>query len=240
MTLILKNGLILNVRKQLKKNAGQKSKNSFQRFFKEKVKYYGVKSAIVVKIAKDNFKKIQHLKKGEIFIFCEELLRSGYCEEAWIATNWVYWLNKKFEKNDFKVFENWISKYIDNWAECDTFCNHSVGTFIEKYPEYIENLKTWTKSGNRWVKRAAAVSLILPARKGNFLKNIFSIADSLLTDSDDMVQKGYGWVLKEASRKHQEEVFDYVMKNKKIMPRTALRYAIEKMPQNLRQKAMSK
>jgi 3-methyladenine DNA glycosylase AlkD len=55
-----------------------------------------------------------------------------------------------------------------------------------------------------------------------------------------MVQKGYGWLLKEASRAHQAEVFDYVMKNKAVMPRTSLRYAIEKMPAELRRKAMER
>jgi 3-methyladenine DNA glycosylase AlkD len=55
-----------------------------------------------------------------------------------------------------------------------------------------------------------------------------------------MVQKGYGWLLKEESRKHQEKVFDYVVKNRKVMPRTALRYAIELMPRELKQEAMKK
>ena len=62
----------------------------------------------------------------------------------------------------------------------------------------------------------------------------------LLTDEDDMVQKGYGWLLKEESRKHQKEVFNYVFKNRKVMPRTALRYAIELMPKELKTKAMQK
>jgi 3-methyladenine DNA glycosylase AlkD len=73
-----------------------------------------------------------------------------------------------------------------------------------------------------------------------FLKEILEIADSLLEDRDDLVQKGYGWMLKEASRLHQKEVFDYVMRKKTAMPRTALRYAIEKMPAELRQRAMEK
>jgi 3-methyladenine DNA glycosylase AlkD len=55
-----------------------------------------------------------------------------------------------------------------------------------------------------------------------------------------MVQKGYGWMLKAASQSHQKEVFDYVMKYKAIMPRTALRYAIEKMPAQLKAEAMKK
>jgi len=59
-------------------------------------------------------------------------------------------------------------------------------------------------------------------------------------DDDDLVQKGYGWMLKAASEAHQREVFEYVMKNKTEMPRTALRYAIEKMPEELRKAAMEK
>ena len=84
----------------------------------------------------------------------------------------------------------------------------------------------------------------LPDRPGQegreFLTDIFEITDSLLLDGDDMVQKGYGWLLKEASRQHQVEVFDYVLRNKAVMPRTSLRYAIEKMPQEMRKKAMEK
>ena len=69
---------------------------------------------------------------------------------------------------------------------------------------------------------------------------MFEIADSLLQDTDDLVQKGYGWMLKEASKKHQKQVFDYILKNKYKMPRTALRYAIEKMPADLKKQAMKK
>jgi 3-methyladenine DNA glycosylase AlkD len=108
------------------------------------------------------------------------------------------------------------------------------------FPGFMPEFKKWARSDNRWVKRASCVSLILPARRGEFLADVFELADILLLDLDDMVQKGYGWMLKEASRKHTKEVFDYVVKHKKNMPRTALRYAIEKMPVNLKKKAMEK
>lgn len=120
------------------------------------------------------------------------------------------------------------------------FCNHTVGSFIEKYSEFLIKLFEWASSKNRWVRRAAAVSLIIPAKKGNFLKEIFKIADILLLDKDDLVQKGYGWMLKAASQAHQKEVFDYIIKNKAVMPRTALRYAIEKMPNELKKLAMQR
>jgi len=90
------------------------------------------------------------------------------------------------------------------------------------------------------MRRAAAVTLIIPARKGKFLGAIVDIADRLLLDQDDLVQKGYGWMLKAASEAYQQEIFDYVMQNKAVMPRTALRYAIEKMPATLRSRAMER
>jgi len=115
-----------------------------------------------------------------------------------------------------------------------------VGEFVEMYPETISVLKRWAISTNRWMKRASAVSLIIPARHGLFLNDIFEIADILLMDSDDMIQKGYGWMLKAASQAHEKEVFEYVMKKKAVMPRTALRYAIEKMAVEFKRKAMEK
>jgi 3-methyladenine DNA glycosylase AlkD len=84
------------------------------------------------------------------------------------------------------------------------------------------------------------VTLIIPAKQGKFLNDIFEIADRLLQDKDDLVQKGYGWMLKEASRKHQKKVFNYVLRHKDTMPRTALRYAIEKMPEDLKRRAVAK
>lgn len=234
----MKTNILKKVRLDLKKNVDEKTKLSFQRFFKEKVKAYGVKSNIVGKIANEGFNEIKELDKKEIFELCEELFKSGYCEESFIASNWTYKCSKYFKPSDFKIFVRWIDKYINNWAECDTFCNHTMGAFIEMFPKFVQDLKKLTLSKNRWVKRASAVSLIIPAKKGMFLKDIFDIADKLLVDPDDMVQKGYGWMLKESSRTNQNEVFNYVVQNKKRMPRTALRYAIEKMPESMRKKAM--
>jgi len=108
------------------------------------------------------------------------------------------------------------------------------------YPEYISELKRWAKLDNRWMRRAAAVTLIIPARHGLFLDDIFEIATLLLHDRDDLVQKGYGWMLKAASQAHCNEVFNFVMRHKATMPRTALRYAIEKMPDEMKKDAMAK
>lgn len=232
--------IIADLRKNLIENSSQERKLKNQYFFKEDVKFHGLTNPATLKIAKEYLPIIKKLSKSEIFKVCEELWKSGYMEEAIIACNWSYSVHKKFETNDISIFENWIQKYVTNWASCDTLCNHTVGEFIEMYPEYISKLKIWAKSSNRWMKRAAAVSLIVPGKKGLFLNYIFEIANNLLLDNDDMVQKGYGWMLKSASHSHQNEVFEYIMSKKHIMPRTSLRYAIEKMPDYLKTEAMKK
>ncbi len=230
--------ILTALREELAKNADEKTRDSARRFFREDVKLYGVKSAAARGIARKYFLSIKGGEKAEIFSLCEDLLRSDYSEEAYIASEWAYYIRKHYEPADFLVFEKWVNLYVNNWAKCDTLCNHAIGSFMERYPERLENLKGWARSENRWMRRASAVTLILPARKGLFLGDIFEIADILLLDEDDLVQKGYGWMLKEASKSHQQEVYDYIIKRKSEMPRTALRYALEKMPEEMRKKAM--
>ncbi|NDV47471.1 DNA alkylation repair protein [Paludibacter sp. 221] len=232
--------ILASVRQALKDNVDEKTFNNFDRVFKEKVTFYGVKVPTVNKISKEHFQYIKDLPKKEIFGLCEELWKSGYSEESYVACNWSYYIYKQYTPDDFAVFERWVNLYVNNWASCDTLCNHTIGDLVMMYPEYVQNLKVWAKSENRWVKRGAAVTLIIPARKGLFLDDIFEIAETLLMDKDDLVQKGYGWMLKAASESYQREVFDFVVSKKDVMPRTALRYAIEKMPKELKAEAMKK
>jgi 3-methyladenine DNA glycosylase AlkD len=237
---IMLNGIIHRIRQDLSSSADPATRKSFPVFFREGVRYYGVKTAVVRQIAGKYWKEIQNRSKPEIFALCEELYRSDFTEEAFIVSFWVPRVAHQYEREDLSVFERWIDTYINNWAKCDGFCNHAMGDFFQKFPDRAPDLRRWAGSENRWMRRAAAVSLIVPAKHGEFLSDALAIAGLLLTDPDDLVQKGYGWLLKEASRKHTDEVFDFVMQNKKMMPRTALRYAIELMPTELRAEAMKK
>jgi 3-methyladenine DNA glycosylase AlkD len=232
--------ILEGLRAELVANADEATKKSGERFFKEKVTLYGVKTAIVGKIAKKYWLQVKALSKQEIFGLCEALYQSDYMEEAFVVSNWMPEYMEHLEAKDIFTFKHWIECYINNWAKCDGFCNHTVGDMVQKYPEIVAEIKSWTQSANRWMKRASAVSFIIPAKQGLFLKDAIEIANTLLTDQDDMVQKGYGWLLKEESRCHEEEVFNYVVKNRAVMPRTALRYAIELMPKELKLEAMKK
>ncbi len=235
---------ILNqVRQDLESNADDAFKKSNQRFFKEKITCYGIRTLIVRRIAKRYFEQIKQLDKKQIFVLSQELLKSGYSEEATIAIQWVSGLADRFELVDFATFATWLNKYIDNWGKTDDFCLHIIQPMMVKYPQVIADVKSWAHSGNMWLRRASAVSFITTA-KGFYvtkhdLNDIFEVAQILLQDKEDLVQKAYGWMLKAASVNHQQEVFEFVIKHKDKIPRTALRYAIEKMPANLRRQAMA-
>ena len=234
------NSLIGRIRDELKANADEKTLGSGQNFFKDKIILYGVRTPVVNKISREYWKEVEIFPKKKIFSLCEELLSSKFMEEAFVVSFWLPNMIDRLERSDISVFKAWIERYIDNWAKCDSFCNHTVGDLIQKYPEIVFEVKNWAKLNCRWLRRASAVSLILPVRKGGFLKEVFEIGDALLREEDDLVQKGFGWLLKEASRTHQEEVLDYVLRNKMLMPRTTLRYAVELMPKELKTVAMKK
>ena len=193
---------------------------------------------IIRAISSQAFVQVRQYDKAHIFNLCDTLLSSRSAAERTIAFDWAYRCGKSFEEADFARFEGWLQDYVTDWGGCDDFSTHAFGRLVYQYPATLPQVMAWTPSANRWLRRASAVVLIYGIRKGEFFSAAFQIADALLTDSDDMVQKGYGWMLKEVSKRTPLPVFDYVMARKRTMPRTALRYAIEKLEPSLRQQAM--
>jgi len=213
-------------------------RESGSRFFKEPVRSRGVRTTDTHTVARRYWTAVAPLGRSRGLALCEELYRNGYLEDGFVAADWAARLGPVLEPGDIHRFGTWVDRYIENWAACDSLCNHAVGDPVTRFPETVNVLKEWTHSRNRWMRRAAAVSLVVPAKRGFFLDDALAIADLLLVDDEDLVRKGYGWLLKEASRNHRDEVFAFVFARRATMPRTALRYAVELMPPDLRSAAM--
>ena len=229
------------IRRDLVINSDENYRRAVQVYFKDGLKLYGVRTPLVRQIAQKYFARGKVLPQDEIFKICDRMLESGLSEERTIAFDWAYRLRKRYQPKDFKTFERWLIKHVSDWGGVDDLGTHALGYFLfHHHPGFINKVRAWTKSSKWWMRRASGVALIYGLRRGVFLKEAFKTADILLLDKEDLVQKGYGWMLKVAGDRFQKEVFDYVIKNKKKMPRTALRYAVEKFPSSLRQKAMIK
>lgn len=223
--------LLYKIQKELYKYFDPAYKTGAERYFKEHVRFVGVRVPHVRKVASVFFINTKDWDKKEFLHFCKLLIKKEN-EYQTISLSWLFKSKKIFEIKDFIYFELLFKENVSNWSTCDDLCSHAFGYFLFIHPELLPKVFSWTKSKNRWVRRASAVSLLYSIRRGQSIKQAFKTADALLTDNDDLVQKGYGWLLKEVSNKNPELVMKYVMKNKMKMPRTALRCAIEKLPKN--------
>lgn len=232
--------LIAAIRAELLRHVDPGYKRGAQDYFKEGIVLHGVRTPIVRAISARYYRQVSSLDKSELFALCDRLLSFGTCEERGIAFDWAYRRRNQYEPSDFRMFERWLRDHVDNWGGVDDLCCHAFGHLIDRYPEFLPKVFLWTKSTRWHMRRASAVILICPARQGRYFENVLQTCDALLCDGHYLVQKGYGWLLKESAKKFPREVLAYVLKHKADMPRTALRYAIEKMPPAWKKRAMAK
>jgi 3-methyladenine DNA glycosylase AlkD len=202
--------------------------------------FWGVRIPIIHKIANAHYRQINPLSVDDRLKVCAQLLKTLVYEHKIIAFRFGHLCRKEYERRHFRALAGWLRTSVNDWSDGDDLCIHVFGEYLVRYPDRAKEVLAWTNSRNRWMKRGAAVALILPVRKGQLRDVVFHVADRLLNDQDDLVQKGYGWMLKEASKRYPQDVFNYVLKHRDTMPRTALRYAIEKLPPARRLQAMQK
>jgi 3-methyladenine DNA glycosylase AlkD len=232
--------VIGNIRAELLRNVDPAYREGAQNYFKEGIVLHGVRLPVVRAISSKYYKQVKSLDKKDIIALCDRLLAYGTSEERSIAFDWAWRRRKQFEPSDFKTFERWLRDHVDNWGGVDDLCCHAFGYFIDRFPDYLPAVFRWTTAKAWHLRRAAAVILIYPVRHGKYFENVLKTSAALLVDEHYLVQKGYGWLLKEATKNFPKQVLDYVLKHKASMPRTALRYAIEKLPPAWRKRAMAK
>ena len=201
--------------------------------------YYGVRTSINRNISLKYFEIIKELDRAKILNLCNELLESGIHEKKTIAFDWAFRIKDKYIENDFYLFESWLYKYVNNYGLCDDLCKHALGEIICQHPSFISKLYQWIKEETFWVRRGAPVTLIYLAKRVDILDISFNICKKLFDDKEDLVQKGFGWLLKELSENYGDKVFNFLYKYKEKIPRVAFRYAVEKMPGEKRQILLS-
>ena len=164
------------------------------------------------------------------------LIQSKYHEERFLGL--IILVNKYSKTKDKKtinqLYKIYISsfKYINNWDLVDVTCPHVTGKYLIDKDRSI--LYKWAKSDDLWTKRIAIVSTFSFIRQ-NDLEDTFKIAEILLQDKHDLIHKAVGWMLREAGKRDLEKEEIFLKKYYRDMPRTMLRYAIEKFPELKRQ-----
>lgn len=163
------------------------------------------------------------------------LLKSKIHEERFIA---LEILVMQFERADQKAREQIVNFYlenttrINNWDLVDTSAPYILGQYLLTKPRRI--LRKLAKSKSLWEKRIAIIATAAFIKNSDFTDTL-EIAEMLLGDSHDLIHKAVGWMLREVGNQDQTVLENFLKKRYQHMPRTALRYAIEKFPKKLRQ-----
>ncbi len=231
--------VIEQFRKETAKYNRPKYRKNYQRFFKEKLAQpESIALNYLRLISRTVYRDYRNLPVSDKLAVCEALLADKTDYSRFFAFDWAEKSTRECPAGEFARFERWLKTRVESWSTCDHLCCGALGRLVASNPQLVIRTRKWTKSRNRWLRRASAVALIVALRDSLDIVEGFKTADLLLADEDDMVRKGCGWMLKEASRRFPDEVFAYVMKNRDKMSRTTLRYAIEKLPAGMKEKAM--
>jgi 3-methyladenine DNA glycosylase AlkD len=202
-----------------------------QWFFKEEVKSRGWYTAELRKVAV-RFRRTLLKEHGlpYLVLVADQLFRGDMLEEKVFA---VFLLEKNtadFSEKDFRLFTEWLDR-VSSWADHDGLVHYIIGPLIAADEKRAAQTYRWAKSKNHWQRRAAAVSLIRCIRDAQTRKRAFphvkKVSYLLLADSDDMVQKGLGWLLRESAKADPELTVPFLYSIRGCAPRLVLRTACE-------------
>jgi 3-methyladenine DNA glycosylase AlkD len=227
------------LKRDLRRLADPTIRESQQRFSKEPLRTIGVRTPDLRRLATDAAREYRQARVGfdEILAFADALWHGGTLEERAVAVFLLSKFKRRFERRHWRHFDRYVDS-LSNWAEADGLCGNVLAPLLEKEPGLVQRLKAWTRSRNRWRRRAAAVALVPAVRRGEHHEFAYGICDRLAEDRDDLVEKAVGWLLKEISRTQPQAVTDYLQANGHVLSRTTIRYAAEKLPAPLRKRAL--
>ena len=229
--------MLSNLIKELNSLANREQEKILSKFFKTGIGQYGEGDkflGIKVPVQRQIAKKYSNLTLKEV----QELLNSKIHEYRMtgliILTN-QYKKSKKEKLKQRQIFEFYMKNAdnINNWDLVDVTCPHIVGDFIQR--EGTEILREFANSNHLWKKRIAIVSTLALIKKKKF-GDTLSISNVLLHDEHDLIHKAVGLMLREVGKQNREVLETFLQPKYKTMPRTMLRYAIEKFPEDLRKK----
>lgn len=145
---------------------------------------------------------------------------------------------KASEAQRKEIFDFYLShtEYINNWDLVDLSTYNIVGMYLLDKPREI--LYQLAESSSLWENRIAIVSTYAFIRQ-NELEDTYNLAVKMMQHPHDLMHKAIGWMLREAGKRDEQRLQRFVMQHRKQMPRTMLRYAIEKFPEAIRKEMMS-
>jgi len=229
-----------DIRCMLKGGGSPEHAKGVQWFFKDEIKSHGWHTAGLRKTAVLCRRTIVN-EQGQpcLLQVADKLFSGNVLEEKVFAVLMLERMTDDFGDPEFRLFESWLSR-ISSWADHDALVHSLIAPMVAAKPSRTKTVFRWAKSRHRWLRRAACVALIRGARQKMFFAEIRRLTAMLLCDEDDMVQKGLGWLLREAAKSDAKKTVPFLMSIRGECPRLVLRTACETLPEITRKRLLAK
>jgi len=228
------------IRDLLRDEGSAEHAEGVQWFFKDEIKSHGWYTDKLRSVAVRFRRRIRE-EFGLDFLLqvADRLFVGRILEEEIFAVFLLEKLPEDFGDAEFRLFESWLPR-ISSWADHDALVHDLIAPMVAAKPDRTGRIVRWAKSPDRWHRRAACVALIRGTRMKMFFAEIKRLSNLLLSDDDDMVQKGLGWLPRETAKADANRTVPYLMSIRERAPRLVLRTACETLPIDVRQEILAK
>ncbi|MFN7982344.1 MAG: DNA alkylation repair protein [Vicinamibacterales bacterium] len=233
---------VVHVRRELQAQARPAGEFDPSRYFRttERMAFLNVRTPIVRALARQVGRDHRTLwTLDDAVAFADALLRNRTLEVKGAGIETLACFKRDFEPSLLATAKRWLADDLAaNWATTDSLCGSIISPLLHAHPELVPRVASWVTHRNLWVRRAAAVSLVRLAAHGEYLDTAYEVADALRPDSHDLIHKATGWLLREAGRRDAKRLERYLLEHGTSIPRTTIRYAIEKFPVDARKRLL--
>jgi len=204
-------------------------------FFKrgDAVTLYGVKAPELRTLARSTFDRVKRSwDVADATAFCEILAERRHIEAKMVGVLVLGRFERQFPRSLLARTKRWIEAgWFCNWAAVDGLCPNTTTPLIRRYPVLLPRVTRWSGERNQWVRRASVVTLVPLARRGEHLDEAYDVVASLFDDTEDLMHKASGWLLREAGKTNMARLERFLLTHGSAIPRTTVRYAIERFPE---------
>jgi 3-methyladenine DNA glycosylase AlkD len=237
------NQLAQDALQQLQAAADERVARQARVFFKaqEDVHFFGVSAPKLRLIERGLYQQIKgSWTLADACAFADLLIHDPRQEAKTAGILLLARYHKSYVPELLDQFEQWLAQdHCSNWALTDALSTCVLALLLRRYPVLLPRLEQWTQAENLWLRRAAAVALVPLARKGEQLEAAYAIAERLLPYPEDLIHKAVGWLLREAGKPDSARLQAFLLQHGAQLPRTTLRYAIERFPADERNRLLA-
>lgn len=203
---------------------------------------YGIKSSGLRNIEKEAFHKVRGAwELADAVAFCDLMSRDPHFEAKMVGVLLLGRFKSDFRKGMLATVKRWImDQRFTNWAAVDGLAPALITPLVESYPDLAARIGRWTSSRNMWLRRAAVVTFVPLARRGVQLDQAYGMVEDLLDETHDLMHKACGWLLREAGKADAARLERFLLNHGTRIPRTTVRYAIERFPERKRKSLLAK